>query len=71
MKPFAVNNGHFVYNESFKHVLVDFMLVSHPHDGEQFMACMKSAIDEFNYNGKIIAISTDNAKANLFLSSDL
>jgi hypothetical protein len=65
MKPFAAITAHFVCNESLKHVLVDFKLVPHPHDGEQFMACIKSAIDEFNLVGKIIAISIDNAKANV------
>src|SRR2546425_593600 len=39
--------------------------ISTSHDADQLMECLKSIITQFNLDGKVIAITTDNASVNV------
>jgi hypothetical protein len=64
--PFAALTAHF-FDKEFKlrHILLDFSYIPHPHSGEQIKDKVKETICEFEMAEKIIAITTDNAAANI------
>jgi hypothetical protein len=65
-KPYAAITAHFVgENKKLSHVLIDFCLIPHPHNGEKIKKILLDTFDNYEINGKIVSITSDNAYNNI------
>jgi hypothetical protein len=63
--PYIAITAHFFRNENLCHVLLDFDLIPHPHDGEQIKYTVQCVLENFGIINNIISLTTDNATNNV------
>jgi hypothetical protein len=65
-KPYAAITAHFVgENKKLSHVLIDFCLIPHPHNGEKIKNILLDTFENYEINDKIVSITSDNARNNI------
>jgi hypothetical protein len=65
-KPYAAIATHFVgESKKLSHVLIDFCLTPHPHNGEKIKNILLDNFENYEINDKIVSITSDNACNNI------
>ncbi len=65
MNPYIALTAHFMHNENLSHVLLDFALIPHPHNGQQIKSAVQCILEDYCIINNVISITTDNAPNNV------
>lgn len=65
MKPYMVGTAHFMMDSKLISLTLDFDIMPYPHKSSDILRKIIQILDNYNLEGKIISITTDNEASNI------